>query len=74
VDAGRNADLFIMECYQFDGVPRYHMSWKTIESQLDRIGARRVLLTHMAAGMLARRGEVRDARCVLAEDGLVLEI
>jgi ribonuclease BN (tRNA processing enzyme) len=74
VDAGRGADLFIMECYQFDGVPRFHMSWQTIAGQLDRIGARRVLLTHMAAGMLARRGDVHDARCVLAEDGLVLEV
>ena len=74
VDAGRRADLFIMECYQFDGVPRFHMSWKKIEAELDRIGAKRVLLTHMATGMLARRGEVRDPRCVLAEDGLVLDV
>jgi ribonuclease BN (tRNA processing enzyme) len=74
VDAGRGADLFIVECYQFDGVPRFHMSWKQIEAELDRIGARRVMLTHMATGMLARRGEVNDPRCVLAEDGLVLEV
>jgi hypothetical protein len=33
-----------------------------------------VLLTHMATGMLARRGEVDDPRVLLAEDGLVLEI
>jgi ribonuclease BN (tRNA processing enzyme) len=74
VDAGRKADLFIMECYQFDGVPRFHMSWTKIATELDRIGASRVLLTHMATGMLDRRAEVRDPRCVLAEDGLVLEI
>ena len=55
VDAGQDADLFIMECYQFDGVPRFHMSWTKIAAQLDRIGARRVLLTHMATGMLDRR-------------------
>jgi ribonuclease BN (tRNA processing enzyme) len=72
--AGRGADLYIMECYQFDGEPRYHMSWSTIRPNLDRIGPKRVLLTHMAAGMLARRGEVTDPRVVLAEDGLVLEI
>jgi ribonuclease BN (tRNA processing enzyme) len=74
IDAGKGADLFIMECYQFDGVPRFHMSWKKIEAELDRIGARRVMLTHMATGMLARRGEVGDPRCVLAEDGLVVEV
>ena len=63
-----------MECYQFEGSPRYHMSWKTIAAQLDRIGAKRVMLTHMAETMLARRGEVGDPRVVLAEDGLVLDI
>src|SRR5262245_37954969 len=74
VPAGRGADLYIMECYQFEAEPRYHMSWSTIRPHLDRIGARRVLLTHMAEGMLARRGHVADPRVVFAEDGLVLEI
>jgi ribonuclease BN (tRNA processing enzyme) len=74
IPAGRNADLFIMECYQFEGEPRFHMSWKTIAGKLDRIGARRVLLTHMAEPMLARRGEVTDPRVAAAEDGMVLEI
>ncbi len=74
VRAGRAADLYMMECYQFEGEPRYHMSWSTIRPHLDSIGARRVMLTHMASGMLARGSEVADARVVLAEDGLVLEI
>jgi ribonuclease BN (tRNA processing enzyme) len=74
VPAGKGADLYIMECYQFDGEPKFHTSWKTIEANLDRIGAKRVMLTHMAEGMLARRGEIRDPRIVLAEDGLVLDV
>ena len=74
VPAGRGADLYIMECYQFEGEPRFHMSWKTIARKLDRIGAKRVMLTHMAGPMLARRGEVSDPRVVIAEDGLVLEV
>ena len=74
VPAGRGADLYIMECYHFEGSPRYHMSWKKIASELDRIGAKRVLLTHMAEPMLARRAEVADPRIVLAEDGLVLDV
>jgi ribonuclease BN (tRNA processing enzyme) len=74
VPAGRGADLYIMECYQYESEPRYHMSWSTIRPHLDRIAPKRVMLTHMAAGMLARRGEVTDARVVLAEDGLVLEL
>jgi ribonuclease BN (tRNA processing enzyme) len=74
VPAGRGADLYIMECYQFDGEPRFHMSWRKIAGELHRIGAKRVLLTHMADAMLARRGEVADARVVFAEDGLVLHV
>jgi len=74
VPAGRGADLYVMECYQFEGEPRFHMSWSTIRGHLDRIGPKRVLLTHMAEGMLARRGDVADPRAVLAEDGLVLDI
>jgi ribonuclease BN (tRNA processing enzyme) len=74
VPAGRGADLYIMECYHFEGSPRYHMSWEIIEAQLDGIGAKRVLLTHMAEPMLARQSEVKDRRVVLAEDGLVMDI
>jgi ribonuclease BN (tRNA processing enzyme) len=74
VPAGRGADLYIMECYQFEGEPRFHNSWRTIERNLDRIGAKRVMLTHMADAMLARRGEVADRRVILAEDGLVLVV
>jgi ribonuclease BN (tRNA processing enzyme) len=74
VPAGSGADLYITECYQFDGAPRFHMSWQTIQAQLDRIAAKRVMLTHMAGAMLARRGEVAHPRVVLAEDGLVLDL
>lgn len=72
VTAGRNADLYIMECYQFSGAPRFHMSWESISANLDRIGARKVVLTHMSAGMLARVGEVEDRRAIPAEDGLAI--
>ena len=72
--AGRGADLYIMECYQFDGAPRFHTSWQTIAHNLDRIAAKRVMITHMGGSMLARRAEVSDPRVVIAEDGLVLEV
>ena len=72
--AGKGADLAIIECYMFEGEPRFHMSWRRIEANLDRIGARRVMLTHMAEPMLARRSEVTDPRVILAEDGLSIVI
>jgi ribonuclease BN (tRNA processing enzyme) len=74
IEAGRGADLFLLECYQFDGDVRFHMSWKAISTQLDRIAAKRIMLTHMGSPMLARRGDVRDPRIVLAEDGLVIDV
>ena len=55
VPAGHGADLYIMECYMFDGAPRVHTSWQAIARNLDRIAAKRVMITHMAEPMLARR-------------------
>lgn len=74
VPAGRDADLYLMECYAFEGDTRYHLSWGTIRQHLPRIGARRVLLTHMSAGMLARMDEVSAPGVFLASDGLVVDI
>lgn len=74
VPAGTGADLFIVECYGFDGDVRYHMSWRTIEKNLPRIGAKRVLLTHMNASMLANRHVVATPGVVCAEDGLVIDV
>lgn len=74
VPAGRGADLYLMECYAFEGDTRYHLSWSTIRQHLPRIGARHVLLTHMSAGMLDRMGEVNAPGVSLASDGLVVEL
>ncbi len=74
VPAGRNADLYIMECFQYAGPTRYHLDWKTIEKNLPRIGARKVLLTHMGEDMLRRRNEAAEAGALLAYDGFVITI
>jgi ribonuclease BN (tRNA processing enzyme) len=74
VACGRGADLMIMECYAFDGAVRYHMSWETIRKELPRIGARRVLLTHMNARMLEHRAQATGPGVLLAEDGLSIDV
>jgi ribonuclease BN (tRNA processing enzyme) len=74
VPAGAGADLFIIECYGFDSDVRYHMSWRTIEKNLGRIAAKRVLLTHMNASMLANRHEVKGPGLMCAEDGMMIDI
>lgn len=74
IEAANGADLFIAECFGFDEVLGYHMTWRDIEKHLDRLGAKRVLLTHMSAEMLARRAQVRDPRVLVAEDGMIIDI
>lgn len=73
IEAGRDADLYLLECYQYDLHLAMHMNYTTIEQQLGRIQAKRVMLTHMGDGMLANLDKVDRSRCELAEDGLMVE-
>lgn len=74
VPCARGADLFLCECYSHERSPRYHMNWRTLARELPRIAARRVMLTHMSADMLAAVDEPRRAGVLIAEDGLVIEV
>lgn len=74
IPAASGADLFIAECYAFDTEAGYHMNWRIIEKNFERLGAKRILLTHMGKAMLARRKDVSHPRVTLAEDGLKLDI
>jgi ribonuclease BN (tRNA processing enzyme) len=69
IEAARGADLFVCEAYTFDGHVKFHLDYKTIEAQAERLGARRIILTHMGRDMLAREAEARSER---AHDGLVV--
>jgi ribonuclease BN (tRNA processing enzyme) len=71
VEAGRDADLFIAEAYHFDKPVPFHLDYMTLAANLPRIGARRVLLTHMSDDMLARAAEAPEEK---AEDGLLIEL
>ena len=55
------ADLFIVECYEYERELTGHMNWKTIKQRLADFKARRVMLTHMNHTMLARLDEARAA-------------
>lgn len=74
VEVARGADLYITECYLYEGPVRYHLSWANIARELPRLDAKRIMLTHMGHGMLARRGEIDDRRIVIAEDGMTLDV
>jgi ribonuclease BN (tRNA processing enzyme) len=74
VPCAHGANLFIAECYGFERDVPYHLTWRTIASNMDRLGAHRVLLTHINSEMLAHHSQINDQRVILAEDGLALEI
>ncbi len=71
IAAGRGADLLIVEALSFEKKIRYHLDYSTLSINLARIGAKRVLLTHMGPEMLAH---LSDANEEVAVDGMVLEI
>jgi ribonuclease BN (tRNA processing enzyme) len=68
------ADLFMVECYDYERDLTGHMNWKMIRQRLADFTARRVMLTHMNHTMLARLDEARAAGVLVAEDGLVLDL
>lgn len=74
IPTAENADLFICECFAFETNARYHLNWRTIETNLDRLGARHVLLTHLGPEALARKDAIRHPSVTVAEDGMRLEV
>jgi len=71
LDAARGADLFICEAYFYEKLVKNHLSYATLRQHLPQLQARRLVLTHMSADMLARRGEISQE---LADDGLSLTV
>jgi ribonuclease BN (tRNA processing enzyme) len=70
-EAAGGADLFAAEAYTFDRPVRYHLDYQTLRAHLGELGARRIVLTHMSADMLARQA---DAEIPAAYDGMTLEL
>jgi ribonuclease BN (tRNA processing enzyme) len=71
VALGRGADLFICECYVREQKVRAHLSLAELRRELPRIGAKRFVLTHMSAEMLAHLSEVPFET---ASDGLRIDL
>ena len=74
VPCASRADLFICECYGYEIATRHHMVWTRLVEELPRIGARRVMLTHMNLDMLSRAEQVAKEGVIVSRDGLVVEI
>jgi ribonuclease BN (tRNA processing enzyme) len=70
IDVGRDADLFVSECYTYERPTKLHLALSQLEPRLPEIRAKRLVLTHMSEDMLARRSEVPFQT---ADDGMVIE-
>jgi ribonuclease BN (tRNA processing enzyme) len=70
-DAAQGADLLIAEAYFFNKPIKFHLDYATLACHLPELGARRVILTHMSADMLARSAEIR---CEVAYDGMIVSV
>ena len=68
------ADLFIVECYDYERDLTGHLNWKTIRQRLKDFAARCVMITHMNPTMFDRIEEVKAAGVLVAEDGLVFDV
>jgi ribonuclease BN (tRNA processing enzyme) len=73
-EVARDADLFISECFQYDVKIPIHLDYLTIDANYAKLGAKRVLLTHMGEAMLQNVGRVDASRYVVADDGMTLDL
>ena len=71
VEAAAGADLFVCEAYTWQTPRRFHLDFSTLAVHRERLGCRRLVLTHMGPEMLARRAEA-GVEC--AEDGMVIPL
>lgn len=64
-------DLFICECCFFDTRVDFHLSYPQIVRQRDRMGCKRLILSHLGREVLAR---AKDLTLETAHDGMVVEV
>jgi ribonuclease BN (tRNA processing enzyme) len=70
----RDADLFIVECYEYERAFAGHMTWKTIRERMADFAARRIMVTHMNPSVLGRLDEIVAAGVLVAADGLAMDL
>jgi len=71
VERAQNADLFICECSFFETRMDTHLDYPRLAENAGRLGAKRLVLTHLGQETLARSDEVS---LEMAQDGLVIEL
>lgn len=71
VDRTRDADLFLCECCYFDTQVDFHLNYPELARQRPRLGARRLVLTHLGREVLEKLDRVAEET---ARDGIVLSV
>ncbi|HPI93934.1 MAG TPA: MBL fold metallo-hydrolase [Deltaproteobacteria bacterium] len=71
IEAARGADLFVCECFQYDGPKKNHLDYPTLLRNRRSLDAERIVLTHMNETMLDNLDAV-EFKC--AYDGMVIEL
>jgi ribonuclease BN (tRNA processing enzyme) len=71
VELARGADLLIAEGYTYQRKIRFHLDLASLQQHAGRLGARRIVLTHMSPELLARADELPWET---ARDGMTLEL
>ena len=66
-----DADLFLCECCYFDTEVYFHINYPELARNRSRIGARRLVLTHLGREVLEKLDRVEPE---VAHDGMVIEL
>ncbi len=74
IEIARQADLFIAECYSPRGNGKHHLDWQTLRQRAPELAARRILLSHMSASMLAELPKLDLGPFEPAQDGLTITL
>ncbi len=74
IDAGKQADLYLIECSTYATPLSMHLDYVTLASKLDEISAKKYVLTHLGEDMLKQGTVIDKSRCLLAEDGLKMPV
>lgn len=66
IPLAEGSDLFIVECYNFKGKLKYHMSYDLLVMNKEKLAANRIMLTHLGDDMIDHLSELEIEVC---EDG-----
>lgn len=69
--AAQGADLLVAESYFYAKKVKYHLDYRTLMANYGRLGAKKVIITHMGQEMLEY---LHALHCEYAEDGKIVEI